>query len=487
MRMLWAGILIWLTSGFNMAEAISIGPQSDPQEQFLQCSADMAILGGGAGGGKTYALLMDPLYNVHNGGFRSVIFRRETTQIRGEGGLWDTSRQLYSYCGAVAKESTLDWRFPSGAKIGFRHLERDDDHYKYDGTQFANIGFDQLESFTEAQFFYLLSRNRSTCGVPATIRATCNPIPKQHKVGGWLHRFLGGPPSGGGWIDELTGYAIAEQSGVVRWFVNLNNEIIWRDTPTELRAIYGDDCMPLSCTFIRAMLSDNKIMLAKDPAYKAKLKGLRKVERERLLGADEEKGGNWNVHDHAGTYFQRGYFPIVKSAPRCTQIVRYWDRAATAADKAKKGSSHTAGVKLGKTSEGEYFLMHVERFQGTPLTVKSTIKNIATSDTSAVQVGIEQDPGQAGKAEAEDHVRGLISAGFTAYLNAVRESKGKRAEPVSAAAEAGLIHLVDGPWVEDFLNEAENYDGTDACVSDQIDAISGAFLRLTSQKQVYIG
>ena len=481
MRMLWACTWIWLVAGLNMAEAISIGPQSDPQEQFLQCSADIVIYGGSAGGGKTYALLLDPLYWVSNGGFRSVIFRRETTQIRGEGGLWDTSRQIYRYCGATAREGTLDWRFPSGAKIGFRHLERADDHYKYDGTQFANIGFDQLESFTESQFFYLLSRNRSTSGVPATIRGTCNPIPKSHKVGGWLHRFLQW------WINDLTGYAIAERSGVIRWFINLNNEIIWGDSPAELQAQYGADCMPLSCTFIRALLSDNKILLAKDPTYKAKLKGLRKIERERLLGAKEEKGGNWNVHDHAGTYFQRGYFPIVKIAPRCTQIVRYWDRAATAADQAKKGSSHTAGVKLGKTAEGEYYLMHIERFQGSPLTVKSTIKNIATSDTNAVVIGIEQDPGQAGKAEAEDHVRGLIAAGFTAYLNAVRESKGKRAEPVSAAAEAHLVHLVDGPWVEDFLGEADNYDGTDACVSDQIDALSGAFLRLTSQKKVYIG
>ena len=481
MRILWAAVLTWVISGINMAQTISIGPQSDPQEHFLQSSVDIAILGGGAGGGKTYALLMDPLYYVTNPGFRAVIFRRETTQIRSEGGLWDTSRQLYAYCGATAREGTLDWRFPSGAKIGFRHLEREDDRFKYDGAQFAQIGFDQLESFTESQFFYMLSRNRSTCGVPATIRATCNPIPKTHKVGGWLHRFLQW------WIDEKTGYANAKHSGVIRWFINLNNEILWGDSPAELQAKYGADCMPLSCTFIRALLSDNKILQAKDPSYLSKLKGLRKVERERLLGADQEKGGNWNVHDHAGTFFQRGYFKVIKTAPRCSQIVRYWDRAATAADQAKKGSSHTAGVKLGKTAEGEYILMHIERFQGSPLTVKSSIKNIATSDSPLVIIGIEQDPGQAGKAEAEDHVRNLISSGFTAYANTVRESKGKRAEPVSAAAEAGLIHIVDGPWVDDFLNEAENYDGTDSCVSDQIDAISGAFLRLTSQKQVYIG
>lgn len=481
MKQLLVALVVCLVAVSAMADRVIVRPQPGPQEQLLQCTADIAIMGGGAGGGKTYALLLDPLYHIGNPGFRSILFRRETTQIRGEGGLWDTSRSLYPSCGALPREANLDWRFPSGAKISFAHMEHPDDRFKYDGAQITHIGFDQLESFTRDQFFYMLSRNRSTCGVPPTIRATCNPVPKQNKVGGWLHELLQW------WIDDRSGYAIPDHSGVVRWFVNVNNEIDWADTPEELEARHGADCSPLSCTFILSRLADNKILRKNDPKYIAKLRGMRRTDRERLLGADEQKGGNWNVHDHAGTFFQRGYFPIVKTAPHCIEVVRYWDRAATAADKASKGSSHTAGVKLGRTTEGQYFLLHVERFQGTPLTVKSTIKNIATSDSRGVAIGIEQDPGQAGKAEAEDHVRNLIGAGFTAYANKVRESKGKRAEPVSAAAEAGLIHIVDGPWVEAFLNEAENYDGTDACTSDQIDALSGAFLRLTNPKRAFIG
>jgi predicted phage terminase large subunit-like protein len=486
MKMLLLGIFLWLAAVSGMAEPVVIGPQSDPQEQFLSCSADIAFIGGGAGGGKTFALQLAPLYYTSNGGFRAVIFRRETTQIRGEGGLWDTSRQLYAYCGATAKESTLNWRFPSGAKISFAHMEHEEDRYKYDGTQFAFIGIDQVESFTQSQFFYLLSRNRSTCGAPSTMRCTCNPVPKNHKVGGWLHKFLGGAPDGGGWIDESTGYAIPEMSGKIRWFVNINNTIHWGDLPDALRAQFPD-CMPLSCTFILAKLSDNKILQIKDPTYRAKLMGMRKVERERLLGADEDRGGNWNVHEHAGSFFQRGYFQIIPAAPRFVKVVRYWDRAATAAEKASKGSSYTAGLKLGRTPEGEFVICHVERFQGTPLVVQKAIDNMATQDGKDVRVGIEQDPGQAGKAEAEAHVRRLIGNGFNAYANAVHESKGKRAEPVSAAAEAGLIKIVDGPWVEEFLNEAENYDGTDGCMADQVDALSGAFLGLTKKKEGYIG
>lgn len=455
------------------------GPQPGPQWQFITSPADIIVFGGGAGGGKSHILQYAPLRYCGNPGFTALTFRRESTQIKAPGGLWDKSYELYVPFGATPNKTELVWTFPSRATIRYAHMEYESDRYNWDGAQIAYIGFDQLESFTRDQFFYMLSRNRSTCGVTPCIRSTCNPVPRQNKIGGWLREHVDW------WIDP-DGYANADKSGVIRWFVNINDQITWGDTREELLEQFGADCHPLSFTFIRSRIYDNQKLLKSDPTYLAKLKGMRRVDRERLLGADPDKGGNWNVHDHAGTFFKRSYFPIVKVAPHCSQIVRYWDRAATAADKASKGSSHTAGVKLGKTSDGQYFLMHVERFQGSPLTVKSSIKNIAASDTNAVAIGIEQDPGQAGKAEAEDHVRGLIGSGFTAYTNTVRESKGKRAEPVSAAAEAGLIHLVDGPWVENFLKEAENYDGTDACVSDQIDAISGAFLRLTGGKTVEV-
>lgn len=434
-----------------------IGPQEGPQDQFLKTGADIAIFGGQAGGGKTWALLAETIRNVDVPGFGAVIFRRDYTQIRAEGGLWDMAMEMYPEWLGIPRENYLDWRFPSGARIRFAHMQHENDRFSWDGSQIPLICFDQLESFTWKQFIYMLSRNRSMCGIPPYIRATCNPDPDH-----FLRSFLKW------WIDDDTGLAIEERSGVIRWFVNISNEVHWADTPEELENQFGDDCDPKSCTFIPSSIYDNKILLERNPGYIANLKALSLIDRGRLLE------GNWNVRESAGMFFQRAWFEIVDAAPADAERIRYWDRAATDEAVAKGRGSHTAGVRMTKCrSTGVCYIEDVERFQKSPLGVRQTIKNIATQDGVAVRVGIERDPAQAGKAEAEDQVRNL--AGFDVSVNTVREAKGVRARPLSAQCEAGNVKLVRGDWNEAFLNELQNFDGSDKCVSDQVDASSGAF------------
>ena len=148
----------------------------------------------------------------------------------------------------------------------------------------------------------------------------------------------------------------------------------------------------------------------------------------------------------------------------------------------KTKGSYTAGLLMGKDNHGVYYIVDVIRFQGSPMTVEKTIKNIASQDGIPTVVGIEQDPGQAGKAEAQTQLRNL--AGYNVILNTVRESKGVRARPLSAQTEAGNVKLVRGEWNDTFLRELESFDGSDKCTSDQVDAASGAFYLLTKQKRV---
>lgn len=444
-----------------------VGPQEGPQDQFLKSSADIVIYGGQAGGGKSWALLYETLRNVDVPGFGAVIFRRESTQIRAEGGLWDMALEMYPKWLGVPRESPmLDWRFPSGARIHFAHMQHENDRFSWDGSQIALICFDQLESFTWKQFTYMLSRNRTMCGVQPYIRATCNPNPDH-----FLRiLFLDW------WIDKKTGYAISERSGIIRWFVHINNKIHWADTAEEIKNKFGEDSDPKSFTFIPSSIYDNKILLKANPGYIANLKKLPLIDRERLLQ------GNWNIRESAGMFFQRSWFEIVNAAPSDSERVRYWDRAATDESVAKGKGSHTAGVLMSRNrSTGLFYIENVERFQKSAHGVKKTIKNVATQDGIAIRVGIEQDPGQAGKAEAQDQVRNL--AGYNVIINTVRESKGIRARPLSAQCEAGNVKIVRGDWNEPFLNELQNFDGSDNCVSDQVDAASGAFHLLTNVKR----
>ena len=94
-----------------------IGPQPGPQERFLASPADIVIYGGAAGGGKSYGLLLEALRHVNNSKFGAVIFRRNANQITSEGGLWDTSMQIYPYAGGKPSQSPRPtWKFPSGGK-----------------------------------------------------------------------------------------------------------------------------------------------------------------------------------------------------------------------------------------------------------------------------------------------------------------------------------------------------------------------------------
>jgi hypothetical protein len=252
---------------------------------FLETEADICVYGGAAGGGKSYGLLLGAAQHMDVPGYEAVIFRRTSPQITSGGSLWDTSVKVYAGLGKPLR-GDLTWRFPNSNKLQFRHLQYEENKLDWQGAQLAFIGFDELTHFSESQFFYLVSRNRSVCGVKPHIRATCNPAP------GWVKTFLSA------WIDEnYSGPGGPALPGELRWFIRRNDEIHWGVTPEDIAEKFPDleEGEARSVTFIPAKLDDNVDMKANDPGYRGRLLSLPLVEMRRLLY------GDWNVF--AGSFY----------------------------------------------------------------------------------------------------------------------------------------------------------------------------------------
>lgn len=255
--------------------------------------------------------MLEPLRHCGNKDFVAVFFRRTFPEITNPGGLWDESMKLYPLLRAKPVRGDLYWKFPSGMRVEFAHLQHEETVQAWLGAQVPLLCFDQLELFSERQFFYLMSRNRSLCGVRPYVRATCNP-----DCDSWLAGFLAW------WIDQDAGLPIPERAGKIRWFVRVNEILVWANRASELRERFPDS-HPKSVTFIPAKLTDNKILMKGDPAYMGKLLALPLVERERLLG------GNWKVRASAGKVFNRDWFEVVTPGmlPHAGVLCRFWDFA----------------------------------------------------------------------------------------------------------------------------------------------------------------
>lgn len=414
---------------------------------FLSSTADVCVYGGAAGGGKTWALLLEPLYHVHNPEFSCVIFRRTYPQITNEGGLWDESMRLYSLVGATPRQSALEWQFPSGATVRFAHLQHEKDKYSWQGSQIPLICFDELTHFTRSQFLYMSSRNRSLCGVRPYMRAGTNP-----DADSWVKELLAP------WVDDEDP-EFPYPPGQLRYYTVENDAIVWVDASwRDENGLAGK-----SLAFVPARVTDNRILLAQNPEYLANLRALPLVEQQRLLY------GNWKVRPAAGKVFNRAWLEVIDVAPAGGVDVRFWDFAATAQKLASDDPDWTVGLRLRRVG-ALFVIVDVVRERLSPSEVKRLVRATATQDGPAVAVRWEIEPGSSGKFVNAELVE--LLAGYDARGVLPAGDKVQRAQPMAAQALAGNLKVLRGAWNGVLLAELHGFPDLDH--DDQVDALSGA-------------
>lgn len=288
---------------------IDIRPQPGFQTAVALSKADVTIMGGAAGCGKSFIGLYLPLMYSEDPNLRAVYFRRTQKMIRESGALWDESMKLYPLFNAEPSESILKWRFRKGGIIDFVGIEYEKDLINFQGAQIGLEFFDELTHFTEKQFLFMISRNRGVFkeGLfgdgfmhKPQVFASCNPDPDS-----WVARWVNW------YIDPDTGYPIPERNMRIRFYISIDDKILWGDSKKELFDRYPDyfndedfkksgihpSQLIKSFTFISGKIYDNAILTKNNPGYLASLKSMGEAEQERFLK------GNWKIRsDNTGLY-----------------------------------------------------------------------------------------------------------------------------------------------------------------------------------------
>ena len=250
------------------------GPQTFAIQQYM---VPELFFGGAVGGGKSDYLLGDFGYDVHEYGsaWQGILFRKNYPDLEE---LVARSLQIYPKWFPGSKLVDHDWRFGNGAILKFRHAEDENSWVKYQGHQYTWIGYDELPHWPTPTFWQeLKTRLRSAHGVPCLrVRGTGNPGGVGH---GWIKKHFA--------IDKYP----------------LGSVLIPED-------IHGDVRM-----FVRSKLTDNLILMERDPKYITRLSRLGNKERVQMY-----LDGDWNVI--AGAFFTE--FSVNKHVVQPFEIPKDW-------------------------------------------------------------------------------------------------------------------------------------------------------------------
>ena len=223
------------------------GKPSKKQAEFFASRAKFTAYGGARGGGKSWALRRKLIAMcLRYPGLRCILIRRTFSELKGN----HLSQFLTEYGGFLRySEGDKTLTLFNGSQILFGYCASDRDLLRYQGQEYDVIALDEATQLTERQFSALCACLRGANGHPKRMYLTCNP-------GGVGH----------GWVKRL---------------------FIDRDYRGNERA---EDYR-----FIRALVTDNEVLMAEDPDYLSRLSALPQKLRDAWLY------GRWDIFE--GQFF----------------------------------------------------------------------------------------------------------------------------------------------------------------------------------------
>jgi len=454
-------------------ERFVLAPASIPQEQFLQSDSTITLYSGSAGAGKTFAIILNLVKFAIQENSTQVVFRRTSTQLRQNGGIWQEATQVFTRMfgkKAIIRTRDLEIYLPDyNSTIKFSHLQYDSDVNSHLGAQYSVIYFDEATLFDfHTQILPLMGRlrNARVRYKPRCYFAT-NPM-YGHPICDLIKDF---------YLDE-EGIPIPERSNIERYYVVIDGKFTWYDTMEEAETLHGKG-IPRSFRSIRAHVTENIPLMKNNPDYYYNLLALPPIKKKIFLD------GSWFCREEEAGYYKRHFSEIVPIAPhRPAKICRSWDTASTPISTANQSPDWTRGVRMSKTKDGYYVIEDIASLRDRPHKVEELILEYAKYDPPGTFVVLNIDPGSAGLAYV-DHLRKKI-AELGVYCKVIRSTKNKlqRFLPFSAIAEAGYSLVVEADWNEDWFEEAERFNGKKHNGHDDMcDAVSLAVEALNSGAQ----
>lgn len=440
--------------------------------------ADVTFFGGAAGSGKSEIAVIDFCQYVRIPNFIGIISRRTTPMLKGAGGILTKCKRTFAKEFKNDPDYTFQWKEKDNkfvfykkdkqtdgrtilapvSEVYLKHSEHEALIEEYwQGVEANLIVLDESLQYTLPMISYIMSRmrNPSCPEVKPRLKLTGNPD-YRHFLRKWVEPYL-----------KEDGTPDRSKDGLIRYFQMLDGDFYFADTPEEVADRTGCELSDvLTFSFIGAVCSDNTILQKVDPRYVSWLKGLKGVERERLLR------GSWYAREVGASYWDRKNCRELELPPNYNEfskIVRFWDLAGNLPTDSNRSPDYTASVKMGKLRTGDYVILEVTRHRITFGQWIPHILEMANRDGARVDIVIPEDVGVLAKANAKTIAREINDNGFHATTVRSGEGKLEAFKPFSASSQIGVISIVRDCGI-DYWNKI---NGDNEFIYKELEAFDG--------------